>query len=107
MMIAQVATPDLLNFTQMGVAGLMGALWWFERRYSRQREDQLTEAHEQILGQKEHLQALLDALQGNTKVISEFTAVQQEILRALRTERTGMRGQESGTIISDSAPSGL
>jgi len=83
-MLGQVSTPDILNVTQVGIAGLMGALWWWERRYSRQREDQLTEAHQEILQQREHLQALLDALAGNTKVIGEFTAVQQEILHVLK-----------------------
>lgn len=83
-MLAQVATPDLLNVTQLGVAGLMGALWWWERRYSRQREDELTQAHQEILQQREHLQTLLEALEGNTKVIAEFTAVQQEILHVLQ-----------------------
>jgi hypothetical protein len=83
-MLAQVAVPDLLNVTQLGVAGLMGALWWWERRYSRQREDELTQAHQEILQQREHLQTLLEALEGNTKVIAEFTAVQQEILHVLQ-----------------------
>ena len=32
---------------------------------------------------REHLQAVLDCLQGNTKAIAEFTAVQSEILRLL------------------------
>ena len=85
-MLAQLTPPDLINISQLGVAGLMGALWWWERRYSRQREDQLTEAHNEILAQREHLQALLDALEGNTKVIGEFTAVQQEILRVMQSE---------------------
>jgi hypothetical protein len=84
MLLAQVASPDVVNVAQLGVAGLMGALWWLERRYSRQREDQLTEAHAAIMAQREHLQALLEALQGNTKVISEFSTVQGEILRAIR-----------------------
>ncbi len=83
-LLAQLTAPTLLNFTQCGVAGLMGTLWWWERKYSRQREDQLTQAHEQILSQREHLHALLDALQGNTQVISEFTTVQQQILEVLR-----------------------
>jgi hypothetical protein len=64
----------------------MGALWWWERKYSRQREDQLTAAHQEILSQREHLQAILDALQGNTRAISEFTTVQSEILRLLRPD---------------------
>ena len=84
MLLGQVLSPDVINVTQFGVAGLMGALWWWERRYSRQREDQLTEAHEKIVQQREHLDVLLEALEGNTKVIVEFTAVQGEILRAIR-----------------------
>jgi hypothetical protein len=83
MWIAQVS-PDVLNVTQFGVAGLMGALWWWERRYSRQREDQLTAAHEKIVQQREHLQVLLEAINGNTKVIADFTAVQEEILDVMR-----------------------
>lgn len=84
MLMQQTQTLDVMNVGQLGIAGLMGGLWWWERRYSRQREDQLTEAHQEILSQREHLSALLDALQGNTKVISEFTAVQQEILHMLQ-----------------------
>src|SRR4051812_39626376 len=83
--LAQAAAPDVTNVAQLGVSGLMGALWWWERKYSRQREDELTEAHKEILGQREHLQALLDALEGNTKVISQFTAIQEEILRAMQS----------------------
>lgn len=83
--LAQAATPDVTNVAQLGVSGLMGALWWWERKYSRQREDELTEAHKEILNQREHLQALLDALEGNTKVISQFTAIQEEILRVMQS----------------------
>lgn len=83
-MTAQIVGPDVVNFAQLGIAGLMGALWWWERKYSRQREDQLTEAHNTLMAKQEHLQAILDALQGNTRVISEFTTVQQEILHTLR-----------------------
>jgi hypothetical protein len=49
MWIAQLASPEVLNVTQFGLAGLMGALWWWERRYSRQREEQLTQSHDKIL----------------------------------------------------------
>ncbi|HEY4329902.1 MAG TPA: hypothetical protein VGN88_09210 [Phycisphaerae bacterium] len=76
---------DVLNYTQFGVAGLMGALWWWERKYSRQREDQLTQAHQALMDTREHLRAVLDCLAGNTKVIAEFTAVQTEILHLLHT----------------------
>src|SRR5512140_773116 len=75
---------DVWNYAQFGVAGLMGGLWWWERKYSRQREDELTAAHKTIMDTREHLAAVLEALQGNAKVIGEFTAVQGEILRVLR-----------------------
>ena len=78
------AGGDVWNYAQFGVAGLMGGLWWWERKYSRQREDELTETHKTIMDTREHLGAVLEALQGNTKVIAEFTAVQGEILRVLR-----------------------
>ena len=81
--LAQTATDSLPAVAQFGVAGLMGGLWWWERKYSRQREDQLTEAHNQILSQREHLQSFLEALQNNTKAITEFTAAHQELLRTL------------------------
>jgi hypothetical protein len=96
--LGQIGSPDVLNAAQAGVAGLMGALWWRERRYSRQREDQLTEAHEKILRQREHLQALLEALEGNTRVISEFTVVQGEILRALRGDMARGKSVRGGPL---------
>jgi hypothetical protein len=94
MWFAQVS-PEVLNVTQFGVAGLMGALWWWERRYSRAREDQLTAAHEKIVQQREHLSALLEALNGNTQVIAEFTAVQEQIVEVIRGAVRG-RGVTSG-----------
>jgi hypothetical protein len=97
--VAELASPDVLSMTQFGVAGLMGALWWWERRYSRQREDQLTQAHERIVQQREHLRVLIEALEGNTRVISEFTAVQEEILRALREQAP--HGPVPQGVISD------
>jgi len=84
--VAQVGGTDVVNYAQFGVAGLMGALWWWERRYSRQREDQLTEAHRVVMETREHLDALLNVLQGNTKVIADFTAVQQEMLGLMRAK---------------------
>jgi len=84
MLFAQLASPDVLNMTQCGIAGLMGGLWWWERRYSRSREDQLTQAHQQIVAQREHLKAVLDALHDNTRAITQFTSVQREILELLK-----------------------
>ena len=86
-LLAQTTPETLLNVSQVGIAGLMGGLWWWERRYSRQREDQLTTAHEEILQTREHLTALLDTVQQNTRAITEFTTVQQELVALLRDRR--------------------
>ena len=82
--LAQSVPDTVLNISQLGIAGLMGALWWWERRYPRQREDQLTEAHTEILQQREHLSTLLDALQQNTRAIDSFTAAHQDLVAMLR-----------------------
>jgi hypothetical protein len=83
-MLAQASADALLPVAQFGVAGLMGGLWWWERRYSRGREEQLTRAHELIVNQREHLGMLVKALQNNTRAVAEFTDAQREIVRALR-----------------------
>ncbi len=99
--LGQVAgSPGVTDVAQLGISGLMGALWWWERRYSRQREDELTEAHREILGQREHLQALLDALEGNTKVIGQFTAVQEEILHVMQGREGDAKGASRGVTSS-------
>lgn len=94
LILAQSAPDTLINVSQLGIAGLMGGLWWWERRYSRQREDQLTEAHEVIMQQREHLKSLLDAIEANTRAIATFTAVQMD-LRGLIESHIG-RGMPPG-----------
>ena len=88
-MLGQVTPESVLNVSQLGMAGLMGALWWWERKYSRTREDQLTEAHQAIMSQRDHLQALLDALQKNSAAISAFSAVQQQLVTLLENHLKG------------------
>ncbi len=94
--LAQTAPDALLNVSQLGMAGLMGGLWWWERKYSRQREDQLTAAHEAILQQREHLDALLETVRKNTAAIAEFTAVQQELVTLLRGRAPEFEGARAG-----------
>lgn len=79
------ATPDvLLNVSQMGLAGLMGGLWWWERKYSRQREDQLTEAHTRVMEQKTQLDVLLNAVRENTAALTRVATTQEELLTSMR-----------------------
>jgi hypothetical protein len=69
---AQVA-PSIDQFTNLSMAGLMGAMWLWERRTSRQREQQLDEAHTRILADRVQLAELIDVVQQNTAAITQLT----------------------------------
>jgi hypothetical protein len=72
---------------QFGVAGLMGALWVWERGYSRRREQQLTAAHERLTRSQEHLRVMIHTVRRNTEALIEFERTQRrlgEILEAIR-----------------------
>ena len=85
-LLGQTESPDVTNVAQLGIAGLMGGLWWWERRYSRQREDQLTEAHQEILSQREHLAAAAGcACRATRRSSPNSPAVQQEILHMMQS----------------------
>lgn len=75
-------TDDPASFqtlTQFGVAGLMGALWLWERLYSRKREQQLTEAHQRLITQQLELQTLIELVTRNTAAIERFEQTQQRL----------------------------
>jgi len=75
-----------------------------ERRYSHQREDELTAAHQRIMEQKEHLDTLVSALEQNTKAIAEFTAVHQQLVALLQMrERSMPRRSRCGRRRKDAA----
>ena len=74
---------------QFGVAGLMGALWLWERLYSRKREQQLTEAHQRITAQQIELQTLIELVRRNTAAIERFEQTQQRIAEALERINAG------------------
>jgi hypothetical protein len=67
------ATPAIDQITQFGAAGLMGAMWLWERRTSRQREQQLDEAHTRILSDRVQLCELIDVVKQNTAAITRLT----------------------------------
>lgn len=71
---------DLIQpLTQFGAAGLMGALWLWERLLSRRRERQLTEAHAHILAQQQHLKVLIRLVRRNTLALERFSESQQRL----------------------------
>lgn len=87
-----VVSPDapmqiIESITQFGVAGLMGALWIWERRMSRAREQQLAEAHDRIMQDHEHLRVLIRLVRRNTKAIERFEHTQNQLCQILETAR--------------------
>lgn len=71
------------SLTQFGVAGLMGALWLWERFYSRRRELELTQAHQKIVDQGEELQTLIGLVHRNTAAIERFEQTQSRFAELL------------------------
>jgi hypothetical protein len=74
------ALPDI---TSLGTAGLMGAMWLWERRTSRQREEQLDEAHARIIGDRVLLDQLIDVVKQNTDAMSRLCATQDQLMRRI------------------------
>ena len=79
------ATP-LAELTSFGAAGLMGAMWLWERRTNRQREEQLDEAHARIVGDGVQLEQLMDVVRQNTAAFARLSAVNEQIVRRLEQE---------------------
>jgi uncharacterized protein YigA (DUF484 family) len=74
-------SPAFDQLTNLGVAGLMGAMWLWERRTSRQREEQLDEAHARIMSDRVQLEELMGVVKQNTEALTRLTAVQQTLVQ--------------------------
>jgi hypothetical protein len=81
-------TGDALSqLTSLGAAGIMGAMWLWERRTSGQRDQQLDEAHARILGDKVQLDQLIEVVKTNAEAMTRLGTVQDQLIRTL--ERKG------------------
>jgi hypothetical protein len=80
---------------QFGTAGLIGWMWLTERRAAGEREKQLEEAHEKLMQERVVVQAFLETMRENTRVLSQVEAGQRALLTTLAAWReTGMdRGE--------------
>ena len=67
------------DLTSMGAAGVMGAMWLWERRASAQRERELTESHERILRDEQRLDKLTHVVEQATAAIARFQQTQQDM----------------------------
>lgn len=80
---------------QYGVAGMMGVLWFLERRHSTQRERELSEAHGVLVGQRAELNVLIGVVKENSVAMTSLersqgrlVSVCEEIADFLRSRRT-------------------
>jgi hypothetical protein len=83
-MITLLQSPAPLDqLTSLGAAGLMGAMWLWERRTSRVREQQLDEAHTRIVSDRVQLEQLIDVVRQNTEVMSRLCTTQDQLVREM------------------------
>jgi hypothetical protein len=80
------SVPSLDQFTNLGMAGVMGAMWLWERRTSRVREQQIDEAHARILADRVMLEELMDVVRQNTEAITLLMGMQQDSQGRTRTQ---------------------
>jgi pyruvate carboxylase len=72
--LSQSSSEALSQLTSLGAAGIMGAMWLWERRSSRAREEQLDEAHARILADRVQLEQLIEVVRDNTQAMTRLTA---------------------------------
>lgn len=72
-LLAQVIPAAEL--TSFGAAGLMGAMWLWERNNSRTREEQLTAVHDRVIGDRVQLDALVEIVQQNTQAMTRLSTL--------------------------------
>lgn len=75
--------PGFSQLANLGVAGLMGLMWFWERRNSGTREQQLDEAHARIMGDRVQLDQLIEVVRSNSDAMSRLTATQEQLLRTI------------------------
>jgi len=78
---------------QFGVAGLMGMLWMWERTHSRRRDQQLSQAHDQLMRREEQFRVMLSLVRKNTRALVEFERTQRRLGQVLEGIRNAMRQQ--------------
>ncbi len=72
------------DLTSFGAAGLMGAMWLWERRLNRLREYQLSQSHERIMRDEQRLSRLIRVIEQNTTAVASFTETQRQVCQTLK-----------------------
>jgi hypothetical protein len=81
--ILSTSTDVLGNLTSLGAAGIMGAMWLWERRTSQKREQQIDDAHARILGDGVQVDQLINVVRQNAEALTRLCATQEQLLREL------------------------
>jgi len=76
-------TEVLGALTQFGVAGMVCAMWLIERRASFKREQQINEAHAELIGRIEDRSVLIEVIRENTRALSMLEAGQRGLVDVL------------------------
>ena len=84
-MLAQIL-PATDSLSSLSAAGLIGAMWLWERRQSAQREKQLDDAHTRILADRVQTDALIELVQHSTETLSKLALQQDALLRRLEKD---------------------
>jgi len=75
--------PGFTQLANLGVAGLMGLMWFWERKLSGSREQQLDEAHARIMADHVQLDQLIAVVRSNSDAMSRLTATQEQLMRSI------------------------
>lgn len=81
--LADAMTP-FDGLANLGVAGLMGAMWLWERRTSQKRETQIDESHARIMSDRVQLEQLIDVVKQNAEAMTRLSSVQDQLIRELK-----------------------
>ena len=88
MWIIAETTNALGQLTSLGAAGIMGAMWLWERRNSQKRDEQLDDAHARILGDRVQLDQLIEVVKTNAEALTRLSALHDQLLRTLERKTT-------------------
>jgi len=82
-LLSDLSTTPLDSLTSFGAAGLMGAMWLWERSTSQKRDAQIDEAHARILGDRVQLEQLMNVVRQNAEALTKLCATQDQLLREM------------------------
>jgi hypothetical protein len=61
------------DLASLGSAGLMGAMWLWERAGARAREKEIDEAHQRILSDRVALGQVIEVVRQNTEALTRLS----------------------------------